>query len=166
MNTTMTIPMTFRRARATAAARPRRLTPGFTLTEILIAIALIVIIVTVAVTNLSGVLDQGKVTAASIFVTQSVETPLLSYKLAMGHYPRTEQGLQALVTCPDGESTMSWHGPYLNTSDVPLDPWKNPYHYAYPSTHGQTGDKYDVWSTGPSGTDGAADNIGNWAPAQ
>jgi len=166
MNTTMTLPLTFRRARAAHTVRPRRLAPGFTLTEILIAIALIVIIVTVAVTNLNGVLDSGKVTAAQIFVTQSVDTPLLSYKMAMGHFPSTEQGLQALVVCPEGESAMSWKGPYLNTSDVPLDPWKNPYHYAYPSAHGQAPGKYDVWSTGPSGQEGASDNIGNWAPQQ
>jgi general secretion pathway protein G len=162
----MTIPMTFRRARAAHIARPRRLAPGFTLTEILIAIALIVIIVTVAVTNLNGVLEGGKNTAASIFVTQSVETPLLSYKMAMGHYPTTEQGLQALITCPTDEPASSWKGPYLNTDTLPVDPWKNLYHYSYPSTHGQTGGKYDIWSTGASGQDGSPDNIGNWQPAQ
>jgi general secretion pathway protein G len=160
----MTIPMTFRRVRAAHTSRPRRLAPGFTLTEILIAIALIVIIVTVAVTNLNGVLDSGKVTAAQIFVTQSVETPLLSYKMAMGHYPSTEDGLAALIACPTDENAQSWKGPYLTTTDVPLDPWKNYYHYAYPSSHGQTGGKYDVWSNGPTGQDGAPDTIGNWAP--
>jgi general secretion pathway protein G len=164
MNTTMTIPFTFGRARATHPGRSRRRARGFTLTEILLAIALVVIVAAVAVTEVDKTLENGKEEAAQLFVTQSLETPLLSYKMAMGHYPTTEQGIQALVACPEGESAMSWKGPYLNTSEVPLDPWKNPYHYAYPSTHGQASGKYDLWSTGASGSDGAPDNIGNWQP--
>jgi general secretion pathway protein G len=162
----MTIPMTFRRSDAADTARPRRLAPGFTLTEILIAIALIVIIVTVAVTNLSGVLDSGKISAAQMFVKESMSTPLLSYKLAMGHYPSTDQGLDALVVCPQGENAMLWKGPYLTGTDVPLDPWKYPYHYAFPSTHGQPAGSYDLWSVGPDGQDGTADDIGNWQTSQ
>jgi general secretion pathway protein G len=162
----MTIPMTFRRSVAADTARPRRLAPGFSLTEILIAIALIVIIVTVAVTNLSGVLDSGKISAAQMFVKESMSTPLLSYKLAMGHYPSTDQGLDALVVCPQGENQSLWKGPYLTGTDVPLDPWKQPYHYAFPSTHGQSAGMYDLWSNGPTGQDGAQDSIGNWQTSQ
>ncbi len=162
----MTIPMTLRRDRADSTLRQRRLTPGFTLMEILIAIALIVIIVTVAVTNLNGVLDSGKISAAQLFVTQEIDTALMQYKLAMGHYPSTQDGLQSLITCPSDEPAASWRGPYLKVDQVPLDPWKNPYQYAYPSTHSTTGGKYDCWSNGPDGQPGTADDVGNWSPPQ
>jgi general secretion pathway protein G len=45
---------------------------------------------------------------------------------------------------------------------MPLDPWGHPYHYAYPSTHGQPAAKYDFWSLGPGGKDGTTADIGNW----
>jgi general secretion pathway protein G len=156
----MTIPLQFRRNRATL--RPRRLAPGFTLTEILIAIALLVTIVAVAVTNLTGIFTGGQVDAARIFVTSEVDTALLAYKTNTGNYPTTEQGLSALVACPEGVN--GWRGPYFSTPDIPLDPWKNPYQYAYPSVHGQAAGKYDVWSVGPDGQNGTADDIGNWSP--
>jgi len=154
----MTIPLQFRRTRATL--RSSRLAPGFTLTEILIAIALLVTIVAVAVTNLTGIFEGGKIDAAKIFVTSEVDTPLLAYKAATGNLPSTEQGLQALITAPEGIN--GWRGPYLNKSTLPLDPWNNPYNYAYPSTHGQGLGKYDVWSNGPDGQSGTPDDIGNW----
>jgi len=153
----MTIPLTLRR---TSAPTHRRPAAGFTLTEILIAIALIAIIVGVAVANLNKFLDQGKQTAAHIFVTDAIKTPLMTYKLNTGHYPSTEQGLQALIAPPDNEP--SWHGPYLEDSvkTVPLDPWGYQYHYLFPGTHNTSG--YDCWSNGETGQDGAADTQGNW----
>jgi general secretion pathway protein G len=154
----MTIPLQLRRNRATT--RSRRLAPGFTLTEILIAIALLVTIVAVAVTNLTGIFEGGKIDAAKIFVTSEIDTPLLAYKANTGNYPTTEQGLQALIVCPDGVN--GWRGPYLDKATLPVDPWGNQYRYTYPSTHGQSIGKYDCWSAGPDGQDGTADDIGNW----
>jgi general secretion pathway protein G len=153
--TRMSIPSSLSRRRQ---SRSRRAASGFTLTEILIAIALIVILVATAVANLSGIFTQNQGTIAKLFVTQDVDTPLLSYRMATGSYPTTEQGLQALVTPPNGVS--GWNGPYLKGNDVPLDPWHNAYHYRYPGVHNLQG--YDCWSTGPSGVDGGPDNIGNW----
>lgn len=138
----------------------RRQAPGFTLMEILIAIALIVTITAIAVTSLENIYGNGQKEAATQAVTHEYEAPLFSYKLQTGSYPTTAQGLQALLTAP--ANVTGWAGPYLNTKDVPLDPWKQPYHYAYPSTHGQKADKYDIWSSGPDQIDGTADDIGNW----
>jgi len=97
---------------------------------------------------------------AKIFATQEIDTPLLEYKAATGDFPTTQQGLQALITPPLG--VTDWRGPYLNKSTFPFDPWKHPYHYAYPSTHGQPVGKYDCWSIGPDGIDATKDDIGNW----
>ncbi len=156
---TMTIPLTLRRASAASHRRPRH-AAGFTLTEILIAIALIVIIVGVAVANLTNVFSQGQSSTAHLFVTDSVKLPLMNYRMNTGHFPTTDEGLQALITAPDGET--SWHGPYLDDSQktVPLDPWGHPYQYMSPGTHNPT--SYDVWSVGPDGQNGTADDVGNW----
>ena len=83
---------------------------------------------------------------------------LQAYQLDMGDFPTTEQGLQALRVRPAGVAEIKWNGPYLE--DVPLDPWHHPYHYRYPSKH----NKFvpDIWSLGPDGIDGTADDIGSW----
>lgn len=155
----MTIPLTLRRHHA-ATNRQRRVPAGFTLTEILIAIALIVMIVTVAVTNLGTLLEGGKSSTAKLFVTDGISTPLMQYKIATGHFPSSDQGIKALIMPPDGES--GWHGPYLADSvkDVPKDPWGNYYQYQCPGVHNTN--TYDCWSMGADGQSGTADDIGNW----
>jgi general secretion pathway protein G len=132
--------------------------PGFTLTEILIAIALLVTVVAMAVANLAGIMTSSQGDLAHVFVTETIDTPLLTYKMNTGTYPTTEQGLRALIVAPEGVN--NWHGPYLTTKDIPTDPWKNEYHYRFPGTHNTAG--YDCWSAGPDGQDGTADDIGNW----
>ena len=80
------------------------------------------------------------------------------YRLDTGHYPTTEQGLNALVTKSANEP--KWAGPYLKKA-VPPDPWGNPYVYKMPGDHGD----FDLFSYGkdgqPGGTSEAAD-ITNW----
>jgi general secretion pathway protein G len=94
--------------------------------------------------------------------------PLLTmYRMDIGNYPTTAQGLEALRLAPaDLPKSAKWGGPYLD-SKVPLDPWGNPYQYACPGTHsgrlgGPTVNEYsfDVWSSGPQ--DGTEGEIGNW----
>jgi general secretion pathway protein G len=112
----------------------------------------------VAVRNLTGCTCASREQVAELFITQDINIPLLSYKMATGHYPTTEQGLMALIKAPTG--VTNWKGPYLKCSSFPLDPWKNPYHYRYPGIHNPN--TYDLWSSGPDGIDGTADDIGNW----
>lgn len=153
----MTIPLTLRRSRAASRLHPRH-AAGFTLTEILIAIALIVIIVGVAVANYSKIYVSGQIAATKTFVNDDVDTPLMDYRLNTQSFPTTEQGLRALIAAPD--NVAGWNGPYLKTAAVPLDPWGHEYHYVFPGTHNPTG--YDCWSDGPDGVSGTADDIGNW----
>mgnify|MGYP001558454430 FL=1 len=80
------------------------------------------------------------------------------YRLDVGHFPSTEEGLNALVTRPT--NLPKWDGPYLSKS-VPLDPWGNPYLYKYPGEHGD----YDLVSLGKDGQqggEGEAADIPNW----
>lgn len=142
----------------TQTSRPA-LTSGqraFTLLEVLIALALLAAIAALLITNLDRVLGGGRTEVARIFVNETMETPLLNYRIHMGQYPTTEQGLQALLTKPS-ESATNWQGPYIRR--ITLDPWGNPYQYRRPGVHNP--DSYDLWSWGPDGQASAQD-IGNW----
>jgi general secretion pathway protein G len=70
------------------------------------------------------------------------------YKLDVGSYPTSEQGLNALIESPDG--AQRWNGPYLRKSKVPLDPWQQEYKYTSPGEHG----KFDISSLGADGKEG------------
>lgn len=139
--------------------RPARLQrKGFSLLEILIAIALLAGVVAILINNLDSVLGGGKREVARIFVNETLETPLTQYRINMGNYPTTEQGLQALLTAPS-EGASNWQGPYVKS--LPMDPWNKPYQYRFPGTRNPR--SYDLWSYGPDGTE-SGDDIGNWAP--
>ena len=133
---------------------------GFTLLEIVIAIALLAIIVGAVVTNVEGIFSSGQESVARMFVEDTVKTPLMQYRINMGSYPSTEEGLAALVNAPE-QRRERWKGPYV--SKLPEDPWGNPYKYRYPGVKNPS--SYDVWSTGPDKQDGTDDDIGNWVPA-
>ncbi len=132
---------------------------GFTLLEIMIALAILAMLVGLAVTNLDTVFGNAQSTTAKLFVTESIKLPLASYRIAMGDYPSTAEGLQALITAPASKAEQ-WHGPYFSDSKLPLDPWGEPYAYRYPGVKNPKG--YDIYSKGPDKADGTADDIGNW----
>lgn len=140
-------------------ARTRR--AAFTLFEILIAIALLALLTGVAVYNSGNILKDNEEKVAKIFVKESLEVPLTRFKIDMGGYPTTEEGLQALVSAP-GTNGTRWRGPYMKADGgkLPADPWGTTYFYQYPGAH-NTG-SYDVWSAGPDRQNGTADDIGNW----
>ncbi len=74
------------------------------------------------------------------------------YKLDVGAYPSTEQGLQALITRPSG--VTRWDGPYLKGEKLPEDPWGRPFVYRSPSQ--RPGHEYDLLSLGPTGQPGGS----------
>lgn len=139
--------------------RPKGPTSGFTLIEILIVIALIAILVAVTIGNLDNIFGGQQERVADIFVNQTAKVGLTPYKLDVGNYPTTEEGLDALVK-PPADKKARWKGPYLE--EVPLDPWQNAYQYRFPGSKNINGARgYDVWSLGPDGVE-SADDIGNW----
>jgi general secretion pathway protein G len=132
---------------------------AFTLLEIMIALAILALLVGLAVTNLDTIFGNAQGTTAKLFVNESIKLPLSSYRIAMGDFPSTAEGLQALITAPANKAE-SWHGPYFSDPKIPLDPWGEPYVYKYPGVHNPKG--YDIYSKGPDKIDGTADDIGNW----
>lgn len=129
---------------------------AFTLLEILIAIALLAAIAALLIGDLDRVLGGGRTEVARIFVNETMENPLMNFRIHMGRYPTTEEGLQALLTRPS-EEAENWQGPYIRR--LPNDPWGNPYQYRFPGERNPDG--FDLWSWGPDGRDSDA-NIGNW----
>jgi general secretion pathway protein G len=119
---------------------------GFTLLEILVVIAilglLIGLVAPAALRQLAGA--RGSIARQSIERLGSV---LDLYKLDMGTYPSSEQGLAALNERPP--DAPNWSGPYLKGQSNPLDPWNHPYIYRNPSS--RSGHDYDLCSLGPSG---------------
>lgn len=132
---------------------------GFTLVEILVVITIIALLAGLAISNLSGLFGNSQKDIAKLFVTQGMKTPLFSYRMSVGNYPSTDEGLQALIAPPQGKSDR-WRGPYVEGNTIPKDPWGNLYQYRYPGVHNKDG--YDLWSMGPDGKDQTDDDIGNW----
>ena len=139
--------------------RSRRGAEAFTLLEILVVLAIIGLLASLVITNVGGIFGSKQKDVTKLFVTQSIQLPLTAYRIDMGDYPTTAEGLQALVTPPASKADR-WRGPYLQDGKLPVDTWGEPYQYRYPGTHNKNG--YDVWSKGPDKTDGTDDDIGNW----
>ena len=144
--------------RQTLARSSLRSKRGFTLLEIMVVLAIIGLLVTLAIANLDKIFGDAKITTAEIFVRQSMKVPLQSYRMHLGDYPSTAEGLQALVTPPAARADR-WRGPYIQDGKMPLDPWGRPYQYRCPGTHNK--DSYDLFSFGPDGQE-SDDDIKNW----
>lgn len=130
--------------------------------EILVVLAILGLLAGLAISKLGGTFDGAKIDATRLFVNTSIKVPLFSYKMAAGDFPSTSEGLQALVSPPANKADR-WRGPYVEGGKIPLDPWGEPYQYAFPGTRNK--DSYDIWSKGPDKQSGTDDDIGNWDPS-
>jgi len=107
---------------------------------------------------LFGRVGKGRQAAAQAQI-ELFGAALDNYRLDVGSYPTTEQGLKALIENPGG--VEHWDGPYLKKSEIPLDPWGHPYVYKSPGEHGE----YDIVSYGADGVaggDGENQDIVSW----
>lgn len=138
-------------------ARPGPAEAGFTLLELLVVIVIIGLLAGYVGPKYFAQVGKSEIKVARAQI-DAFEKALDSYRLDVGRYPTTEQGLGALETRPANEP--KWQGPYLKKA-VPLDPWGQPYQYRYPGEKGE----FDLFSLGkdgqPGGTGENAD-IGNW----
>ena len=100
--------------------------------------------------------EHSKIAAVHVDIA-NIGVALDAYELDFGRYPSTEEGLRALINPP--QDPTRWRGPYLKSG--PKDAWGNPYIYRYPGQHNVNG--YDLYSFGPDGQEGGADDIDNWS---
>lgn len=130
---------------------------GFTLMELLVVLAILGLLMGLVGPRVLNQLGGAKTDTAALQI-KDLEQSLEMYKLDVGRFPDTEQGLDALFTAPAG--VAGWNGPYLKT-EVPLDPWKFEYHYKYPGEHAEL-DIYSYGQDGAPGGEGEDADVGNW----
>lgn len=134
---------------------------AFTLLEILVVLAIIGLLAGLAVSNSDRIFGQSQEAVAKIFVRDSLKTSLVRYRIDLGDYPSTAEGMQALLAAP-ADKAERWRGPYIDApgNRAPADPWGEPYQYRYPGVKNKGG--YDLFSKGPDRTEGTGDDVGNW----
>jgi len=138
----------------------RSRTPGFTLLEVLVVVAILAILAAIVVPRIMDRPDEARRVAAKAD-TAAIVQALKLYRLDNGNYPQTDQGLAALVQKPTTNPVPpNWkQGGYLDK--LPKDPWGRDYQYLNPGVRGEI----DVFSLGADGARGGEGNnadIGNW----
>lgn len=131
---------------------------GFTLIELLVVLVILGLLAALAGPRVMKYLGGAKSDTAKLQV-EELSSSLDLYRLEIGRYPTSEEGLQALVQAPGG--VTGWNGPYLKKKEVPKDPWGNDYRYASPGQHGP----FDLSSLGADnqeGGEGENKDLVNW----
>ena len=130
------------RARGTVST-PRR-SRGFTLIELLVVLAILTLLAGLVGPRVLGQLGGAKSKTASVQIAD-LDKSLELFKLDVGRYPTTEEGLDALAKKPG--AVNGWNGPYLK-GGVPTDPWGHPYRYT------SSGNGIEIVSLGADGAPG------------
>ena len=102
--------------------------------------------------------QEAKIVASRQTIVGAFGIALDLFEQDTGRYPRSDENLRALVENPQ---ITNWRGPYLKTTNVPLDPWGNEYKYNYPSELTSSEFLYDIISAGPDGSLGSNDDVTN-----
>lgn len=122
---------------------------GFTLIELMVVMIILGLLAALVVPQMFGKLGKAKTNAAYAQI-ELFGTALDSFRLDVGRYPTSSEGLDALITPGSSEN---WGGPYLKKNEIPLDPWGNAYLYQSPGSHGD----YDLYSLGADKSEGGED---------
>lgn len=126
--------------------RNRKNEAGFTLLELLVVVLIIGLLASYVGPKYFSQIGKSEVTAAKAQV-EAYAKAVDNFRLDMGRFPTTEEGLAALSVRPgDGDK---WNGPYLR-KDVAPDPWGHPYLYRAPGTKSE----FEILSYGRDGQPG------------
>ena len=119
---------------------------GFTLIELLVVLVILTLLAGLVGPRVMNQLGGAKSKTAALQIAD-LEKSLELFKLDVGRYPTTAEGLEALSSKP--ASANGWNGPYIKGA-VPNDPWGKPYAFSSPASNGGV----DILTLGADGTAG------------
>ncbi len=131
---------------------------GFSLIELLVVLVIMGMLAGLVGPRIFGNVDKAKVKTADTQV-KMLKGSLQTYRLDVGSYPSTADGLNALVHKPQAKTSAYWQGPYLDDT-VPLDPWGKPYHYELSGEAAQGFYLYTYGADGVQGGEGLNADVG------
>jgi general secretion pathway protein G len=133
---------------------------GFTLIELLVVLVILGLLAGLVGPAVIGWVSKSTTKVAKLQL-EEFSSALDSFRLDMGRYPSSNEGLQALVMAPS--SANRWNGPYLRKNLIPKDPWGNDYQYRAPGQ--RSGGAFDLYSLGADnaeGGDGENQDVLGW----
>ncbi len=130
--------------------QPMKNQAGFTLVELIVVVIIIGLLAGLVVPQFIKQEEKATAKVAKAQI-ELFGTALDTFRLDVGRYPTSQEGLAALMQKPGGVDR--WDGPYLK-KDLPPDPWNKPYIYKSPGDHGV----YDIISYGADGAPGGDGN--------
>lgn len=130
---------------------------GFTLLELLVVMVIIGLLAAYVGPKYFSQVGKSEMKMAQAQI-DALEKSLHQYRLDVGNYPSTDEGLAALMSNPN--NTPKWQGPYLQKAP-PADPWGRPYIYKYPGERAEF-DLYSHGKDGQPGGEGEMADITNW----
>ncbi|MYE52477.1 MAG: type II secretion system protein GspG [Gammaproteobacteria bacterium] len=130
---------------------------GFSLIELMVVLVILGLLTGLVGPRLFGRVDSSKIKAAETQV-KMLKSALQTYRLDVGQYPSTAQGLGALMN-PPPEVADYWDGPYLE-DELPLDPWRTAYVYQFPAENLQGFALYSLGADSLNGGEGINADVG------
>ena len=130
---------------------------GFTLIELMVVLVILGLLVGLVGPRLFGRVDSSKVQVAETQI-KMLRGALQAYRLDIGRFPSTAEGLTALLR-PPPEVASFWSGPYLD-DEMPLEPWRTPYRYEHPTDNLQGFALYSLGADAKEGGEGVNADVG------
>jgi general secretion pathway protein G len=131
---------------------------GFTLLELLVVLVILGLLASLVGPQVLRQLAGSKTKTAQLQIRE-LGTALDLYRLEVGRYPTTAEGLDALLSAP--ANARGWNGPYLTKRTIPKDPWGYDYQYRSPGQHGEF-DLFSLGSDNREGGTGEAQDVVSW----
>jgi general secretion pathway protein G len=128
----------------------RRRNSGFTLLELLLVMAILVVLASLSTFAVLG-LQRNALSKAAATEIQNLKSQCIAFKLHVGNFPSS---LDDLYAPPSGMTPSQWGGPYVQ-DPIKGDPWKQPYKYSADEAN----DRVMITSNGPDRQEGTADDI-------
>ena len=140
-------------------SRTRLTRRGFSLLEIMIVIAIMLLLAGFVGFNLLGARDDAKTDMAKLQLDQ-FRNSLMEFNIRFGRFPTEEEGLSVLwsnETLDADLETSRWRR--FTEQALPNDPWNNEWVYRTVASEEDDGLPYELFSVGPDGQEGTDDDI-------